>query len=294
MMNFGENLQNLRKLRNYSQEDLADKLQVSRQAVSKWESGTGYPETEKLISICELFDCSMDELVKGKISIDSNSEKKVYDSFMNKFSKSISLAIMLILIGTTLLLTVIGFNQDNSMIGTVVLLIFVVLSVPLFIVRGIEMENFKSKYPKLPNFYSQEEIDNYSNKFSKMIALSISIILIGVVVLMLTYALKLFDEDSTFPVSILMCFVTVAVPILVNAGIQKDKYDIEKYNKENSMYSKNELDKVGKYCGVIMIIATIIYLLISFIFNIWEISWIVFPVGGMLCGIVSILLKKDN
>lgn len=294
MMNFGENLQNLRKLKNYSQEDLADKLQVSRQAVSKWESGTGYPETEKLISICELFDCSMDELVKGKISIDANSEKKVYDSFMNKFSKSISLAIMLMLIGTTLLLTIIGFNQDNIMIGTVVLLIFVVLSVPLFIVRGIEMENFKSKYPKLSNFYFQEEIDNYNNKFSKMIALSISIILIGVVALMSTYALKLFDEDSTFPVSILMCFVTVAVPILVNAGIQKDKYDIEKYNKENSMYSKNELDKVGKYCGVIMIISTIIYLLISFIFNIWEISWIVFPVGGMLCGIVSILLKKDN
>lgn len=75
-MNFGENLQTLRKLKNYSQEDLADKLQVSRQAVSKWESGTGYPETEKLISICDLFDCSMDELIKGKISIDSNSEKK--------------------------------------------------------------------------------------------------------------------------------------------------------------------------------------------------------------------------
>lgn len=294
MMNFGENLQTLRKLKNYSQEDLADKLQVSRQAVSKWESGTGFPETEKLISICDLFDCSMDELVKGKISIDSNLEKEVYDSFMNKFGKSISLAIMLILIGTTLLLTILGFNKDNNMYGIVVLLIFVVFSVPIFIVKGIEMENFKSKYPKLSNFYSQEEIDNYNNKFSKMIALSISIILIGVVVMMATIALKTFNEDSTFPVSILMCFVSVAVPILVNAGIQKDKFDIEKYNKENSMYSKNELDKVGKYCGVIMIIATIIYLLISFIFNIWEISWIVFPVGGMLCGIVSILLKKEN
>lgn len=293
MMNFGENLQTLRKLKNYSQEDLAEKLQVSRQAVSKWESGTGYPETEKLINICDLFDCSMDELIKGKISIDSNSEKEVYNSFMNKFSKSISLAIMLILIGTTLLLTILGFNKDNNMYGIVVLLIFVVFSVPIFIVRGIEMENFKTKYPKLSNFYSQEEIDNYNNKFSKMIALSISIILIGVVVLMATIALKIFNEDSTFPVSILMCFVSVAVPILVNAGIQKDKYDIEKYNKENSMYSKEELDKVGKYCGVIMIIATIIYLLISFIFNIWEISWIVFPVGGMLCGIVSILLKKE-
>lgn len=293
MINFGENLQTLRKLKNYSQEDLADKLQVSRQAVSKWESGTGYPETEKLISICDLFDCSMDELVKGKISIDSSSEKEVYDSFMNKFSKSISLAVMLILIGTTIFLTILGFNKDNNMLGVVVLLIFVVFAVPIFIVNGIEMENFKSKYPKLSNFYSQEEIDNYNNKFSKIVALAISIILIGVVVLMTTIALKIFNEDSTFPVSILMCFVTVAVPLLINAGIQKDKYDIEKYNRENSVVSKEELDKVGKYCGVIMITATIIYLLISFIFNIWEISWIVFPVGGMLCGIVSLLLKKE-
>ena len=44
MMNFGENLQTLRKLKNYSQEDLADKLQVSRQAVSKWESGLSFPK----------------------------------------------------------------------------------------------------------------------------------------------------------------------------------------------------------------------------------------------------------
>lgn len=293
-MNFGENLQTLRKLKNYSQEDLADKLQVSRQAVSKWESGTGFPETEKLISICDLFDSNMDELIRGKISIDSNSEKEAYDSFMNKFSKSISLAVMLILIGTTLLLTILGFNKDNNMFGIVVLLIFVVFSVPIFIVKGIEMENFKSKYPKLSNFYSQEEIDNYNNKFSKMIALSISIILIGVVALMAIIALKIFNEDSTFPVSILMCFVSVAVPLLINTGIQKDKYDIEKYNKENSIDSKNELDKVGKYCSIIMIIATIIYLLISFIFNVWGISWIVFPVGGMLCGIVSILLKKEK
>ncbi len=293
MMNFGENLQTLRKLKNYSQEDLADKLQVSRQAVSKWESGTGYPETEKLISICDLFNCSMDELVKGKISTDSNSEKEVYDSFMNKFSKSISFAIMLILIGTTLFLTILGFNEDNHMLGIVVLLIFVAFSVPVFIIRGIEMENFKSKYPKLSNFYSQEEIDNYNNKFSKMIALSISIILIGVVVLMTIIALEIFNEDSTFPVSILMCFVSIAAPLLVNTGIQKDKYDIEKYNRENAICSKKELDKVDRYCGVIMITATIIYLLISFIFHIWEISWIVFPVGGMLCGIVSILLRKE-
>ena len=167
------------------------------------ERGTCFPETEKLISICDLFDCSMDQLVKGKISIDSNSEREAYDSFMNMFSKSISLSIMLILIGTALLLTVLGFNEDNNMFGIIVLLIFVIFAVPILIVRGIEMENFKTKYPKLSNFYSQEEIDNYNNKFSKIIAFSISFILIGVVALMITLALKLFNEGSTFPVSIL-------------------------------------------------------------------------------------------
>lgn len=292
-MNFGENLQNLRKIKNYSQEDLAEKLDVSRQAVSKWESGTGYPETEKLISICDLFDCSMDDLVKGTISIDSNSEKEAYDSFMNKFSRGISFAVMLILIGTTLLLAILGFNEDNVMFGVVVLLIFVVFAVPIFILRGLEMENFKSKYPKLSNFYSQEEIDNYNHKFAIMVVLSITIILVGVVTLLVMIALKVFDENSLFPVSILMCFITVAVPLLINAGIQKDKYDMGKYNREYFNYSKKEIDKVGKYSGVIMIIATIIYLLISFILNLWAISWIVFPVGGMLCGIVALLLKND-
>ena len=62
-----------------SQEELAEKLNVSRQAVSKWESGNGYPETEKIIYICEIFNCSMDQLVKGKISNDIKSEKNNYD-----------------------------------------------------------------------------------------------------------------------------------------------------------------------------------------------------------------------
>lgn len=48
-MKFSDKLQKLRKENNITQEGLADKLNVSRQAVSKWESGTGYPDTEKLI-----------------------------------------------------------------------------------------------------------------------------------------------------------------------------------------------------------------------------------------------------
>ena len=55
-MSFGKNLQLLRKMRNrMTQEELAEKLQVSRQTVSKWELDTVYPEINKLIELCELF-----------------------------------------------------------------------------------------------------------------------------------------------------------------------------------------------------------------------------------------------
>ena len=64
-MNLSENLQNLRKAKGMSQEELAEKLDVSRQAVSKWETGETSPETEKIIMICDLFYCTLDDLIKG-------------------------------------------------------------------------------------------------------------------------------------------------------------------------------------------------------------------------------------
>ena len=62
-MSFGEKLQTLRKEAGLSQEDLADQLGVSRQAVSKWERDSGYPETEKLLHIARLFQVTVDYLL---------------------------------------------------------------------------------------------------------------------------------------------------------------------------------------------------------------------------------------
>ncbi len=66
IMLLGEKLAMLRKQNNYTQEQLAELLSVSRQAVSKWESGLAYPETEKLIRLSELYNCSLDYLIKDK------------------------------------------------------------------------------------------------------------------------------------------------------------------------------------------------------------------------------------
>lgn len=69
-MSFGQNLQFLRKMSNkMTQEELAEKLGVSRQTISKWELDQVYPEMSKLIEICELFSCSMDQLVREDMNI---------------------------------------------------------------------------------------------------------------------------------------------------------------------------------------------------------------------------------
>lgn len=71
-MNFAEKLLNLRTQYGYSQEVLAEKLNVSRQAISKWELGTTLPETDKVIAISDFFEVSTDYLLKDNIQLNNN------------------------------------------------------------------------------------------------------------------------------------------------------------------------------------------------------------------------------
>lgn len=68
-MNFSDNLIKLRKTKGWSQEDLADKLSLSRQAISKWEVGTSKPDIDNLINLSKLFKVSIDQLVNNEIIV---------------------------------------------------------------------------------------------------------------------------------------------------------------------------------------------------------------------------------
>lgn len=74
MMSFGENLKNVRKQRNITQEELAEILGVSRQAISKWESDNGYPETEKLLLISRTLNISLDYLLNDASVLQEKEE----------------------------------------------------------------------------------------------------------------------------------------------------------------------------------------------------------------------------
>lgn len=99
-MRFGDNLRKLRKLKGLSQEDLAEKMQVSRQSVSKWETGDSYPEMNNILELCKIFHCCINDLVNDSIiDIDSLDEeiimnvvkfKKKQQYKMKSLSKAIS------------------------------------------------------------------------------------------------------------------------------------------------------------------------------------------------------------
>jgi transcriptional regulator with XRE-family HTH domain len=74
-MNFGQKLLSLRKKKGLSQDELGGQLNVSRQTVSKWELGETTPEMDKLITISDFFNISLDELVKGTATSDVNSKE---------------------------------------------------------------------------------------------------------------------------------------------------------------------------------------------------------------------------
>ena len=83
-MTLGDKLSKLRKESNYTQEQLADVLGVSRQAISKWESNITYPETDRLIRMSELFNCSLDYLLKDTEETDKNNHTDAQRTFFSK------------------------------------------------------------------------------------------------------------------------------------------------------------------------------------------------------------------
>ena len=134
-MKFGENLYNLRKSAKLSQDKLAEKMNVSRQSVSKWENGESYPEMEKIMKLCNIFHCKINDLVHEDMSDIESLDEDIKMSVV-KFKeekqrkiKGISKAIYII-----------------ARIGKIIcrvaipIVIIVMIAIPFFI-KNIEVEN---------------------------------------------------------------------------------------------------------------------------------------------------------
>lgn len=91
-MKFCDKLSKLRKTNNFSQEQLADKLGLSRQAISKWELGSSYPDMEKMIQMCNLFNCTLEDLMDDGVIKENkeNNSKQNFNKYFNDMLKFIT------------------------------------------------------------------------------------------------------------------------------------------------------------------------------------------------------------
>ena len=125
------------------------------------------------------------------------------------------------------------------------------------------------------------------------------LVLVGVIIVVILGGLgtpENMSEDNfgTLTALPLIVCVTVAAPIFIYAGMQYSKYDIESYNKENNP-DKTPREKLSSaICGAIMLTAVIAFLLMGFLGELWHIGWVVFPVGGILCGIISMFFSTKE
>lgn len=121
-MTLGQRIYNLRTERNLSQTDLAERLDVSRQSVSKWETDASVPDLDKLVKLCDLFEVTMDELVRG---VEGNKKEPAQPQVIIREVKAgvptrvIVGAVLLVigvLVGMTIMLTV-GTGLEVLLMG---------------------------------------------------------------------------------------------------------------------------------------------------------------------------------
>ena len=168
-MSFAENLVYLRQHYGVTQEGLAEQLGVSRQTVSKWEAGTNYPEMDKLLVLCDLFHVSMDDLMRGAVSIAKEGDTERYDRHMNRYDASIVAGVMCILVGVGVAGIAEALRLPDNL-QAVLLLSFVVVGVIALVMGGLTHHEFKRRNPSIEPRYDERTLERASRRFPLLVA----------------------------------------------------------------------------------------------------------------------------
>ncbi len=309
-MSFGENLQYYRKREEITQEQLAERMEVSRQTISKWEAGTSYPEMEKIMQLCDMFSCSMDTLLRKDAQAEVVEDSAQYEEHMKRFGKAVTAGVGILILGGAFSTLLEGMNGLWKALQDIVMFPFLIVAVLTFVVAGIRHSDFTKRHPYILPFYTEEEKESLDRSFPIKMAAGIGILLMSIVVDELQKFLPspAGVEASAFYSFLMLLLISAGVMLLVHSGMEKSKYNIEEYNKEHDplyrerltpeqqriLDEESHMPLAAKWSACIMIVTTAVYLLWSFLQNAWQISWVLFPVGGLFCGIAYILLGQKK
>ena len=315
----------LRRQNGWSQEELAHRLDVSRQAVSKWESGSSIPELDKILNMSRIFHVTTDYLLKDELeqpeSVQSTSpdtdalpvrepvrtlsldEANTYLELVRQTRGKIAFSVSLFILCPIPLLLLGGWADGTPKedfaagIGVAVLLVIVAVGLIFLLPAAFLLEKFE--------YLEKEDIalgygivgilerqkDDYAPIFRKSITLGVVLCVMAVVPLMLTTAFQPSDRWMIVSVSLLLAMVALAVQLFIRAGMVQDSFNkllqLEDYTTHEKMLNR----KIGWFAGAYWCVVTAVYLGVSLWKDSWKTSWIIWVVAGLLFAALSLALR---
>ena len=314
-----------RKKNGWSQEDLADRLGVSRQSVSKWESAQAVPDMKKIIQLSEVFNVSTDYLLRDDIEELPASEAAPVDTgledeeavrvsmeeaseflkFNEKAAATVSTGVMLCILSPVILILISGLAEIGKISmseevagigGTIILLMIVAAAVAMFLMNGIkekpyeylEEKNIDTEYGVAG--MARERRTQYAETHSRLLIVGIMLCVISAIPMLMLGLTKYTNNTDLLPiigVDVLLIMIAVGVKMIVLTCIRQGGYD--KLLEEGDYTRLNK--RASRYDGIYWAIATAIYLCWSFITMRWEMTWIVWPIAGVLFAAYHEIMK---
>lgn len=314
----------LRKKAGMSQEELAEKLGVSRQSVSKWEMAQSTPDLNRILKMSEVFGVSTDYLLKEEIDLTKHDyvtdtpvedihdeteppltyvSMKDANDFLNKNEKHAFLIALGVALCILSVIPPILFELFNNSVleklSAVLMFVIIAIAVGMFIFSGMSMKNFDFLHKDCidteygVNGMVKEKKNQYQPKHIMMIVIGVILFILSVVPVIILETVTEDKFTDTFGAVILFLFVAVGVFMIVNTCIKMGGYNIlleeDSYSRERKIkiHDSQKSDIVGAYWAVVLAI----YLAYSFITFNWGRSWIIFPVAGVLTPVVAMIEK---
>lgn len=308
-----------RKKNGWSQEELANKLGVSRQAVSKWESAGSIPDLQRILQMSELFGVTTDYLLKDEIEevplneyVETNTikvsmeEANQYLDMKHRGSRIVANATSLCILSPVPLIVLGTMTEDHTLIGfsLVFLLLLVAIAVYLFVNYGLreshmqhlEKESFETEYGV--SGMVRERRDKYEPTFIRNIAIGVVLCILSVIPTIMAGVMEADDSICGLSVGLLLIIVSIGVNILIRAGMIKSSYDTLLQEGEHTKEEKHIKKKTDDFSGAYWCLVVVIYLGWSFSTNNWKFTWIIWPVAGVLyaavLGIVKMIVRNKD
>lgn len=301
-----------RKKNGWSQEELANKLGVSRQAVSKWESSGSIPDLQRILQMSELFGVTTDYLLKDEIEEErlneyvetktikvSMEEANQYLDMKSRGSRIVTNATSLCILSPVPLIVLGTMTEDHTLVGfsLVFLLILVAIAVYLFVNYGLhesymqhlEKESFETEYGV--SGMVRERREQYEPTFIRNIAIGVVLCILSVIPTIMAGVMEVEDYMSGISVGLLLIIVSIGVNILIRAGMIKSSYDTLLQEGEYTIEEKYLKKKTDAFSGAYWCLMVAIYLGWSFWTNNWKFTWIIWPVAGVLYAAVLGMVK---